>query len=182
MSICKCCGHYNEGQLCEICGFIESSFSDIASSESNTLEQLISEHKKSEEYRETVLSHTYISIKANCYRWNATVNQYEEQKGHVELFDPKLNGTACYVQPVFSKEWIAHSDGKNDIKVEYTFGKTKKQASVQAQFEPKEGIWYLGLHIDESLQLEVLLGVMPVGGNRITETKKLCTVDLDFHT
>jgi hypothetical protein len=164
-----------------MCRFIEPSYSDVVSSEKNTVEVSISEHKKSHSYRDAVLSHTVFSIKANVYQWSDVSNRYEKQKD-VELFDSNLNGTDYFNAPVFSKEWIAHSEGKADIKVEYTFGNAKKQAVAQVELELKEGIWYLGLHINESLQLEVLLGVMPVGGRRVTESRRLCTVNLDFHT
>ncbi len=180
MGKCKCCGHNNEGQLCEYCGFIEPSFSDIASSESNTLDLLIAEHKKSKEYRETVLSHTSISIMANRYQWNPTTNQYE-QKGSIELYDPKPDGTTCFAQTVYSKEWIAHFEGKAEVKVHYSFGNQSKDTSAKLNLSPQEGIWYLGLHINESLQLEIWLRVKSVDGNQIVQDKLLDKVDLDFH-
>ena len=171
---CNVCGTCIGLEKCSYCGYINP---DVLANEN------ISDYVKRDaaKYRQDTLSKLRcLSIRANVYQWNAAANQYK-QKGDVELFDSKLNGTDCFKAPKFSKEWIAHTEGQANITVEYTFGSTPKRVTAKVQFEPKEGIWYLGLHINESLRLEILLGVKPVDGDSITETKKLCTLDLDFH-
>lgn len=136
----------------------------------------------SDDYRSDCLNKINgLSIKANVYQWNATSNQYEE-KGSVELFDPNLNGADYFNAPVFSKEWIAHFEGQADIVVEYTFGGSKRRVPARVQVEPKEGIWHLGLHINEALRLEILRRVMSVNENSVIETSTLCIVDLNLHT
>ncbi len=174
---CLCCNHifdeFTTDSVCDYCGF--EAIETLSDEDEKKVSKLAEDHRKD------VLSKLHgLSVKATLYQWNAASSKYN-QKGRIELFDPKPDGTACSAAPVFSKEWVAHIEGKADISAHYYFGGMEKAFKTQIKLEPQVGIWYLGLRIDESLRLEILLGIKPVDGDSISETKKLTTIDLDYH-
>lgn len=179
MSYCKCCGHIVDGQLCEICNFIEPSFSDIASSEKNTLEHAITAHKQTQAYKEGVLSNTVISMNAFQFQWNQKSSKYELMR-EMELFDRNLTGTKISQSIIRSNKWIAHFDGETLLNVKYVFAGKEKTIPVTISPKPSEGCWYPFIHINDDLRLEIGLIVAPVGETNKSRKELLTTVDLDF--
>ncbi len=131
-------------------------------------------------HREEVLGKIKkISISADIFRYNENKNGFEKT-GTKSLFKQSLDGLTCYKSIVKSDEWIAHFDGAADIVVNYTFGGAKESVSTSINPDAGEGLWYLALHINEELRLEVGLCVVPVGGKGSPSSVQLATVDLDL--
>lgn len=167
MNLCKVCHtELNEDYICPYCGYdgaILTLDSDNSISYKNTLIEKIDN----------------ISIKALKYGYSETENCMKNE-GSVSIFENGLNGKKCYQSTALSKEWIAHFDEKTELTVNYTFeGKTK---ILQASVQPKEceGIWYLTLHINEELKLEIGLCVESVDGTTEISRQVLSTVPLDL--
>lgn len=180
--VCKFCGKETETQYHEYCHF----FNVYNFGGEDEDRAAIEAHKKSPEYRSSQMYHDVtlqaiknISVNANMFEYNENVTGFEK-KGETSLFDADLDGTRCSEGIVKSNKWIAHFDRSTDVTVDYTFEGKKK--SVVAQISPpaKEGLWYLGIHINNDFKLDISLCIVPVGKTGISESVPLATVDLDL--
>ena len=179
---CKFCGTEIGAQFCKYCGFFNVyNFGGVAEDKA-----AIEKHKKSSEYRASQMFHDVtlknikdISIFADAFKYNENKTALIKT-GQKSLFDSNIDGIKCSNGIVKSNEWIAHFDGSADVTIHYTFGGTKKSVTAKISPEASEGLWYLTLHINEELRLEVGLCVAPVCGKGSSSSVQLATVDLDL--
>ena len=182
MKTCECCRTSiadNEHQ-CSYCHFDLPSILSIHD-KAKTEAVLKEEGAK---HREEILEKiTQISLKAEEFKWNPSTGIYTS-KDKKELFPWNLNGIKCGGHnPVYSESWLAHVAGKADITVEYSFENKKKSVSVALNLpQGEEGLWHLGLHINDFLELEVLLGIKPVNEKRFSKEDVLCTTKLKLYS
>ena len=166
---CKVCKtELTADYYCPYCGY------DAAS--------LTSDADYSEEYKTEILQKLKdITISADTYKYNETKNSFEKI-GSKSLFSAGIDGIRCSKSIVKSDEWIAHFDGEAELTVTYVFGGRKK--TVKAKIAPgdHEGIWYLGLRINENLRLEIGLCVVPVDGKASPKSYLLNSAELDLIT
>ena len=164
---CKVCNtELNADYVCPYCGYDDAILTmdlDYSAEHKNGLLKKIEK----------------ISISADIFKYNESKNILEKT-GTRSLFKQDLDGLTCYKGIAKSDEWIAHFDGSAYITVNYTFGGTKKSVTTSITPDAGEGLWYLGLHINEELRLEVGLCVVPVSGKSSPGYMQLATVDLDL--
>lgn len=167
MSRCTVCQtELTVDYLCPYCGY------DAAS--------LTSDADQSNRHKGNVLAKLQeISIEAGIFKYNES-NQALENHGTKSLFDTGLTGVACSQSFVQSKEWVAHFTGKTEVTVNYLFNGKKRAVSAEISPEACEGLWFLYLHINEQLKLDIGLSVVPVKGDGVPVRKLLATVPFDL--
>ena len=170
---CRVCNTELEKEYttCPYCGFANSAL-------------LTPRADKSIAYRdELLLKITDISVTAPQYQYD------EEKKVFRKIDSPKIyisDGKKCFEKRYTSSsdKWIAHFEGDTKIIIDYTFDQVKKTARAKLHATPNEGIWYLVLHINEKLRLEVSLYAKTVqsldGSNSSGKWLDTDTVDLDL--
>lgn len=136
----------------------------------------------SQQYRKELLSSLKnISVQGKKFQYNTDQKAFQEIST-VSIFPRGLSGRDYMDRVVRSNEWIAHVEGRTDLKISYEFRGRRKDASVPVQLIEWEGVGYLGLQIKENLCLDLYLCVDNPDTGAATSRIKLKSVDLDFHT
>ncbi len=173
---CVCCHSEfivtDDGLICDYCGFENFGTLNEAGKER--------ELQRAERHRKSILGKlSGFSLKADSFIWNTETNNYKKT-GSVDLFASDLNKVQCGQSIIRSNKWIAHFDGETLLNVKYVFAGKEKTIPVTISPKPSEGCWYPFIHINDDLQLEIGLIVVPVGEANKSRKELLATVDLDF--
>lgn len=136
----------------------------------------------SPQYRKKLLSSLQnISVQGKKFQYHAEQKVFREIPGGA-IFREGLSGTDCAGSIVLSSEWIAHLEGPTDLRITYEVGGKKKETVVPVSLSDREGLWYLGLRINQDLRLELYLNIVKSGGSSVVNRVKLKSADLDFNT
>lgn len=147
---CQCCGAELNGSKCAYCGFRE--IIDMDESGTELLRTIVSSHKK-----RVIEGITDISVVSYLYEWNAKRAALEKKKREViKLAD----GTDCYLNDYWAKQDFGQMPAEKVIRLEisYYVNGNEKQLTVTLPSVSCDDFWKLGLHIDETLRLQIFLG------------------------
>jgi hypothetical protein len=141
---------------------------------------LTKESDYSEDYRNQLLNKIRnIALLADSFVYDTGSNVFEKDES-CNLFKDDLHGTECYCRTCKSRTWVAHLEGKIRVTITYSFGNRKKELKTTIDLEKMEGIWFLGVRINQELRLELELCVLSPLNNDIEEVKRLNTIDLEL--
>lgn len=147
---CQCCGADMNGSKCGYCGFRE--IIDMDESGTELLHTLVSNHKN-----RVIEGITDISVVSHLYGWNAKKAALEKKKKEtLKLAD----GTDCYRNLYWAGQDFGQLASLKEIQLEisYRVNGNEKQLTVTLPSPSCDDFWKLGLTVDESLHLQILLG------------------------
>ena len=159
-AICSCCGNEITGESCDYCGMIVPSTTFMRGEPENN--PLLKTY--AEKYRNSRLeSLRNFSVTADVFR-------IDKEKGRIpdsgiNLFENTGDGRSFRNNIVWSEEWIANPDALGitgvpaRVSVSYELNGVRKESVFTLTCRSAEGVeCHLGLMIDDSMQLNLLLG------------------------
>lgn len=116
----------------------------------------------SSNYRDTLLRNIKrITAMANCFRYDKGKKEFKQESEN-SLFEKPFEGADCYKRSVYSDRCLAHFEGTADLTISYEYGGKKHNVTVPVHFDEQEGLWRLGLQINNRIRLEVWRLVDPL--------------------
>ena len=113
-------------------------------------------------YREAILKDlTDFRITTYEYKYDSDKSEFEAPKK--TSYSIAKTGTDCYGRLIWTQgdNWVAHpqeDNVKGEIEITYKYKNQPKKFITPIKLKALEGVWYVGLIIEDNLHLSVFIG------------------------